>query len=137
MVDSSKKIKQMGDLPKQVQEVLNSLKIEEDVFQQSRLITDRVNRDLAINLLSKLKVNVKNMTTIFQTLKTLMKMRVSYLEQKYSQDELYANYKIRTEKQDLDRKIKKYETLLNQNLEIANGFNLAYFGLEIEGEPEM
>ena len=77
------------------------------MYQQSYNRTKEMVKAIVIEVLSDLKLKTKKLKSIFSVLIESMRSRVLYLEDKYSQDELYGNYKLRTEKQDLNRKIKK------------------------------
>ena len=91
-----------------------------------------------IELVGDFKVAAKKLDEVIDSLNLLMSARVKYIESTNTQDELYGNYKLRTERNDLNRKIKKYKRIKEANLELVHKHDLSFFGLEIEGEePEI
>lgn len=76
--------------------------------------TIRVDLYNAIKLVNKLN---KNFIKASGFLITMYDARVKYIEHDKTQDEIYANYKIRTEWQDLKNKIKNVEQLKTINNE--------------------
>lgn len=94
-------------------------------------------KKVLVESLADLNLKKNKMKESFDLLIVLLNSRVAYLEEKYTQDEIYGNYKIRTEVQELKRKIKKYQDIKDSNLKIASEYSLNSFGLEIEDEPDL
>lgn len=93
--------------------------------------------DLVVNALGDFKVATKKLENAINYIVAVMRSRVEYVESSRTQDELYGNYKIRTERNDLNRKIKKYERLKEEYLKTASKHDLSWFGLEVDSEPDL
>ena len=105
-----------------------------------KLAYERARNDvkkIVIDSLADLKLKTKRMENVFSGLIALMMSRVQFIESSRTQDELYGNYKLRTERNDLNKKIKKYQEIKDNNLKMASEYSLSKFGLEVEGDPEL
>jgi len=94
-------------------------------------------KNLVVAAIGDLKVATKNMETSIDLLTRLMKARVDYIESTHTQDELYGNYKLREERNSLNKEVKQYQKIKQVNIERVEEVGLSSFGLEIEGEPGM
>jgi len=135
-----KKFNEAADQVADIKEIYEELKVkmqEDSVFAEiSKLFGGKLVADI-VDAIACLEVQAKLLKHSFEFLIKIMRARVNYIVDKYSQDEIYGNFKLRTEMQTLNKKIKKYENVLDSNLKIAAQYKLSDFGLEIEGEPGM
>ena len=61
-----------------------------------------------IEALGELRVQVKQLEEVIDMVVVMMQARVSYIESTHSQDELYGNYKLREERNNLNKEIKYF-----------------------------
>ena len=59
-----------------------------------------------------------------------------FINSKYAEDEIYGNYKLRTEWQDLKREINKYKNTSEMVNEAVEKYSLDLFGLQVEDDED-
>ena len=103
-----------------------------------RVAKNRAREDIKkqlIESLGELRVQAKRFELTINQVVAMMQARVSYIESTHSQDELYGNYKLREERNGLNKEINQYNKIKDIKLQEAEKFTLESLGLEIEGEP--
>ena len=77
-----------------------------------------------IEALAKLRVEEKCFKNTIDVVTSFLQARVDFIESTHSQDELYANYRLREERNNLKKEIKQYVKIAETKLKESGGFTL-------------